>query len=577
MAGRIPPEFIDQLLSQADIVDVINARVPLKKAGREFQACCPFHHEKTPSFTVSPSKQFYHCFGCGAHGSAISFLMEYDNLAFPDAVEELARQAGVEVPHEDGYSQGPDYRPFYELLEECRNFFSWQLRHHPDANQAVNYLKKRGLSGKVAADYQLGYAPSGWDNLLKQVGNTPKRVEQLIETGMVTHHEHKKYDRFRDRIMFPIRDRRGRVIGFGGRILDNGKPKYLNSPETPVFHKGKELYGLYEARQAEKNIDKLLVVEGYMDVVALAQFGITYTVATLGTATTSQHLELIFRTTQQVVFCFDGDRAGRAAAWKALETSLPHMRDGKQASFLFLPESEDPDSLIRQEGKDAFEERLANALPLSEYLFQKITEQVDMRSIDGKVRFAELIKPYLAKLPDGLFRQMLNQQVSELVGVQSRPKAANKTTARPQQQKTGLNTIPPVRRAIALMMHFPQLCKQVEIPDLLKKSTQPGIPLLLELQQFINSQKNPTLGAILEHWRGKEHGEHLNKITRLNLDILEEDAVSQFEGGLRQLAKQQAEIEWQNLISRKSPSELTPDEKRRLQELQSAKNIQSSN
>ena len=386
----------------------------------------------------------------------------------------------------------------------------------------------------------------------------------------------KKYDRFRDRIMFPIRDRRGRVIGFGGRILGDGKPKYLNSPETPVFHKGKELYGLYEARQAKKNIDKLLVVEGYMDVVALAQFGITYAVATLGTATTSQHLELIFRTTQQVVFCFDGDRAGRAAAWKALETSLPHMRDGKQANFLFLPESEDPDSLIRKEGKQAFEDRLANAQPLSEYLFQKIAEQVDMRSIDGKVRFAELIKPYLGKLPEGLFRQMLNQQVSELVGVQRQTPAAKKTAAKPQQ-KTGLNTIPPARRAIALMMHFPEQCRKVEIPDLLKNSTQPGIPLLLEIMQFINSRDNPTLGTILEHWRGKENGDHLNKITRLNLDILEEDVLSQFEGVLQQLAKQQAEIEWQNLITHKSPSELTEDEKRRLQELQSAKNIQSSN
>lgn len=574
MAGRIPHEFIDQLLSQADIVDVINARIPLKKAGREYQACCPFHHEKTPSFTVSPNKQFYHCFGCGAHGSALSFLMEYDNLVFPDAVEELARQVGVEVPRDENTPQGPDYRPLYSLMEDCRQFYSRQLRQHPLAQDAIDYLKNRGLSGEIAANYQLGFAPPGWDNLLKQLGTSPDKVKQLTETGMLSNNDNRQYDRFRERIMFPIRDRRGRVIGFGGRILGDGKPKYLNSPETPIFHKGQELYGLYEARQAVKQINRLLVVEGYMDVVAVAQFGINYAVATLGTATTSQHMELIFRTTQHVVFCFDGDRAGRAAAWKAMETALPHMRDGKQASFLFLPDGEDPDTLIRKVGRQTFEKYIDDAQPLSEYLFEKIAEQVDMRSIDGKVRFAELIKPHLQKLPEGLFQDMLKQQVSETVGIQKtvqQPKAPSKKQRR--ATKTNLQTISPVRRAIALILHFPTLCKNSELPKLLQSSQIAGTPLLIDLLDFIDTQENPTLGSILEHWRDSPQAVHLDKITRLDLDILESDVTSQFEGVIRQIIRMQADAEWNELLQHKSPSELTAAEKQRLQELQAARSL----
>jgi len=577
MAGRIPPEFIDQLLSQADIVDIINARIPLKKAGREFQACCPFHHEKTPSFTVSPSKQFYHCFGCGAHGSAISFVMEYDSLSFPDAVEEVARQVGVEVPRDSSDQQGPDYRPLYELLEHCRKFYSWQLRHHPDASKAVEYLKQRGLSGEVAATYQIGYAPAGWDNLLEEIGKTDLQIKQLIETGMVTKNENKQYDRFRDRIMFPIRDRRGRVIGFGGRILGDEKPKYLNSPETPVFHKGRELYGLYEARQAQKQIDRLLVVEGYMDVVAVAQFGINYAVATLGTATTDQHLELIFRTTQHVVFCFDGDRAGKAAAWKALETTLPHMRDGKQASFLFLPDGEDPDTLVRKEGKTALEERISNALPLSEYLFEKMAEQVDMRSLDGKARFAELLKPHLERLPEGIFKDMMMQKRDETIGMHQQPQKAPRESINPsgKPKKTGLNTIPPVRRAIALMLHFPAECADATIADDFYNSDHPGLPLLCEVHDFISLHPQTSLGNILEHWRDTPQAQHLHKISQFELDILPEDVGSQLEGVIRQIQKMLADLEWQELLQNKSPGQLTANERQRLQELQSLRNIKS--
>ncbi len=366
MPGAIPQHFIDELLSRADIVEIIGRRVPLKKAGREFQACCPFHNEKTPSFTVSPTKQFYHCFGCGAHGSALSFMMEYDRLSFPEAVEELATSMGLEVPREAGFAQGPDHRPLFDILERAAAYFAQQLRQHAQAAQAVEYLRGRGVSGEVAADFRLGYAPPGWDNLLQALGGgDDSRIRLLREAGLITEQDGKRYDRLRDRIIFPIRDTRGRVVGFGGRLLGDGKPKYLNSPETPVFHKGRELYGLFEARQADANPARLLVVEGYMDVVALAQFGISNAVATLGTATTSDHLEKLYRATPELVFCFDGDRAGRDAAWKALQTALPLMREGRQARFLFLPDGDDPDSMVRRIGQEAMQAEIGDALPLS--------------------------------------------------------------------------------------------------------------------------------------------------------------------------------------------------------------------
>ncbi|MDF1529985.1 MAG: DNA primase, partial [Sedimenticola sp.] len=433
MAGKIPAHFIDELLNRVDIVDLINSRVQLKKTGKDYQACCPFHSEKTPSFTVSREKQFYHCFGCGAHGTAIGFLMEYDNLGFVDSVEELAARAGLEVPREAGGDSGPDYRPLYESLDQTTRYFQWQLRKHPDATKAVNYLKQRGLTGEISAEFAIGYAPPGWDNLIKQQGQSEKELELLRKTGMISEPEDDKcYDRFRDRIMFPIRNHRGQTIAFGGRILGDGKPKYLNSPETVVFHKGKELYGLYEARKALRKIERLMVVEGYMDVVALAQFGIRYAVATLGTATSTEHLEKLFRTTSEVIFCFDGDRAGRDAGWKALETSLPLMRDGREARFLFLPEGEDPDTLIRKEGQEQFEQRIAQSTPLSSFLFDKLESEVDMQSLGGRAKMAEQAKPLLAKLPAGLFREMMHKRLSEHVGL-----AQGQLGTTPMQEKSG--------------------------------------------------------------------------------------------------------------------------------------------
>ena len=363
---RIPQQFIEELLGRADIVELIDKRVPLKKQGREFAACCPFHNEKSPSFFVSPVKQFYHCFGCGAHGTALSFLIEYEHMEFPEAVRELASLVGMEMPQlERGEDKTSVLAPLYEVLDRAARYYREQLKRAP---QAIDYLKNRGLTGEIAAEFGLGYVPAGWDNLLKVVGTDSGSQQALLGAGMLIEKEgeHRFHDRFRERVMFPIRDSRGRIIGFGGRILDKGEPKYLNSPETALFHKGRELYGLYEARQALRDIPRLLVVEGYMDVVALAQYGLRYAVATLGTSTTEEHLKKLFRVAPEVVFCFDGDRAGRAAAWRALENALPEAQDGRQIRFLFLPDGEDPDTLVRKEGKDAFEKRIVgSALPLS--------------------------------------------------------------------------------------------------------------------------------------------------------------------------------------------------------------------
>lgn len=545
MAGRIPPQFIDDLLTRVNIVDVVNHRVPLKKAGRDYQACCPFHDEKTPSFTVSAEKQFYHCFGCGAHGSAIGFLMEYDNLGFVEAVEDLAGMAGLEVPREAGVSQGPDLRPLYDLLEKSADFYRSRLREHPQAPQAVQYLKNRGLSGEIAAAFGIGYAPPGWDNLLKHFGTDEQAIGRLRETGLISEPDDKRYDRFRNRIIFPIRDQRGRTIGFGGRVLDDSTPKYLNSPETPLFHKGRELYGLYEAKQALRKIERLLVVEGYMDVVALAQFGIRNAVATLGTATTPEHLELIFRTCPEVVFCFDGDRAGRDAAWKALQTSLPVMREGREARFLFLPDGEDPDTLIRKEGSEAFDLRQDQAQPLSNFLLEHLASQVRMDTIDGRARLAELARPLLEKLPPGIFRRMMYQQLEQTVGLQSG--TLGNSTNPPQPGKR-----PPasggeyrkqrpklISNAIALLLDMPTVAPVAkEVPDDWKNWDTPGIPLLHELLEIIYTHPTLNKATLLERWRDRDEYRHLAKIAARRFDFPGMDHEAEFRDLLNRLVDQ---------------------------------------
>ncbi|MGI9292191.1 MAG: DNA primase [Gammaproteobacteria bacterium] len=496
MAGRIPQDFINDLIDRADIVEVIQSRIQLKKAGREFKACCPFHGEKTPSFTVSPDKGFYHCFGCGAHGTVIGFLMEHDRLEFVEAVEELASIQGVDVPRETGQAtpQSPT-QPLYELLATAAQLYTEQLTKN---QSAVDYLKNRGLDGNTAKNFRIGYAPAGWDFLFKRFGSDDAGQEKLLKTGLILRNdEGRTYDRFRERIMFPIRDSRGRTIGFGGRVLDQGEPKYLNSPETPVFHKGRELYGLYEARQANRNLSQVLVVEGYMDVVALACHGVTHAVATLGTATTPEHLQRLFRVTTEVVFCFDGDRAGREAAWRALQVTLPELREGRQVRFLFLPEGQDPDSLITEQGKAAFEAALSNSLPLSDYLLEHLKTDTDLQSVDGLARLAELARPLLNKIPEGVYRELLFDRLAQEIGMSpDRLTRLIEDPAAPVQppRRPTRNVGPPadpadpvatkssyVRQAIRLILHKPSAAQKIRTPEEFAELSVAGITLLRDM------------------------------------------------------------------------------------------------
>ncbi len=509
-------------MARVDIVEVIDGRLPLKKAGKDLQACCPFHTEKTPSFTVSPTKQFYHCFGCGAHGTALGFLMEFEHMDFVEAVEDLARQAGLTVPRQSDQGHGggkATMDPLYRILDQAAAYYCQQLREHPAAKQAVDYLKARGLSGEIAKTYSIGYAPPGWNNLVETLGGDTDQIRLLEQAGLLLPKDDGGfYDRFRDRIQFPIRDRRGRVVGFGGRVLGADTPKYLNSPETPVFHKGRELYGLYEARKSTGRLQRLLVVEGYMDIVALAQFGITYAVATLGTATTREHLGQLFRIVPEVVFCFDGDEAGRKAAWRALENALGVLRDGREAHFLFLPEGEDPDSLVRKEGKSGFEARVTGAVPFSDFFYQALSGQVDLSSMEGRARLVELAKPLLSKLSPGVFRRLMLERLAELAGTgvdqlgefKAKPKKVFRVRA-----PTPDPTLNPVRRAINMVLHYPGLAQKV--PDLEKLAAIdiPGILLLVELITFARQRPEATLGVILEHWRGSTDAPHLEKLARL--------------------------------------------------------------
>jgi DNA primase len=574
MAGNIPRHFIDELLQRIDIVDVVGGFVHLRKAGKEYQACCPFHDEKTPSFTVSPQKQFYHCFGCGAHGTAIGFLMDHQNMDFVEAVEELANRAGMEVPHDETRSGGPDLGPLYRALEESARYYGRQLREHPQASRAVDYLKNRGVSGQIAAEFAIGFAPPGWDNLLRQGGTDPDKRTLLLRAGLVAEGEGKRYDRFRDRIMFPIRDRRGRVVGFGARALGDATPKYLNSPETPIFHKGRMLYGLWEARQALRQIPRLLVVEGYMDVVALAQFGIRYAVATLGTATTTEHLDLLFRTAPEIVFCFDGDRAGRDAAWKALETALPAMRDGRGIRFLLLPEGEDPDSLVRTEGPEAFTSRLPRATPLSRLLFEHLESQTDTSSLEGRARLAELALPHLDRMPEGVLRRMMFNELAERTGLttaqlagetQSRPAAK-----RPRREQTRAATPPqmtPIRLAIALLLQHPHLASGTGATEEWRELQMPGIEVLNKLLAILQAEPTLTTGALLERWRGTGEAPYLGRLAGVKLPIPENGLTAELSGALARLAEQRRRQEMEQLLALARQQALTREEKARLQNL----------
>ncbi len=572
MAGKIPAHFIDELIDRVDIVDLINGRVPLKKAGRDYQACCPFHDEKTPSFTVSREKQFYHCFGCGAHGTAIGFLMEYDNMGFVDAIEELAQQQGLEVPREGGQSSGPDLRPLYGVLERSADYYRQQLRKHPQAQLAIDYLKGRGLSGEIAAEFGVGFAPPGWDNLIKQLGSNDEGLKQLRITGMISEPEGKCYDRFRNRIMFPIRDRRGRVIAFGGRVLSkDDSPKYLNSPETPIFHKGRELYGLYEAQKSLRKIEQLLVVEGYMDVVALAQFGIHYAVATLGTATTSEHLEQLFRVTHKVIFCFDGDRAGYEAGWKALRTTLPLMRDGRETKFLFLPQGEDPDTMIRKEGTDAFSRRIENATALSQFMFDRLSSDIDIAEPGGRARLAELAKPLISSIPKGVFRDILQQQLNEIVGLDTSSMMDSQNQVRPRRSATppsrAHKPMPMVRRAITMLLQNPQLGSLQDLPDKWQKLDSVGTNLLCKLLELVQNHPNLKTAQVIERWRGTDEHHHLSKLSTVDLFIPEQGIEAEFRDTLAAIEQQMRADELSRLVEKAKSTDLEDNEKNRLNQL----------
>ncbi|HET7593312.1 MAG TPA: DNA primase [Rhodanobacteraceae bacterium] len=561
MPGLIPERFIDELLSRVDIVDVVQQRVPLKRAGREWTACCPFHDERTPSFTVSPAKQFYHCFGCGAHGSAIRFLMDYDRLEFPDAVEELAQAVGVTVPHEGGPARPREDRTdLYALLDGAATFYQDQL---PKSEAARAYCKKRGLDKDIVQRFRIGWAPGGWDAVKRALGTSDARVKMLEQAGMLSTGDKGKYDRFRERLMFPIMDRRGRVIAFGGRILEGDGPKYLNSPETPLFHKGRELFALWQVRQANTKLERLIVVEGYMDVVSLHQAGVAQAVATLGTATTGEHAELLFRTAPDVYFCFDGDRAGRSAAWRALESVLPRMRDGRQAFFLFLPEGEDPDSLVRKEGSAGFEARLRQATPLSEYFYGFLSHDVNVATLDGRARLAEHAKPLLAKLPDGAFRDLMYAELEKRTGVQTAPAMPVRLpSASPGTPRRTL-----VRSAIAMLLAQPALAQEVTLPYAFAELDKPGIPLLAELLDFLQARPGVNTAMLLEHFAGREESAALQKLALTEFPGEPETLRTEFLDALRKLAEQTTQQRLDALIRKQSEGALDANDKNELREL----------
>ena len=567
MAGRIPRVFINDLLARTDIVDLIDARVKLKKQGKNYHACCPFHNEKTPSFTVNGEKQFYHCFGCGAHGNAIDFLMNYDKLEFVETVEELAAMHNLEVPYEAGTGLSQIERHqrqnLYQLMEGLNDFYQ-QSFNQPNAEPARQYLEQRGLSAEVVQQFAIGFAPPGWDNALKRFGGNVDNRKLLLDAGMLVNNDQgRTYDRFRNRVMFPIRDKRGRVIGFGGRVLGNDTPKYLNSPETDIFHKGRQLYGLYEAQQAAAEPQRLLVVEGYMDVVALAQYDINYAVASLGTSTTADHIQLLFRVTHNVICCYDGDRAGRDAAWRALETALPYMTDGRQLRFMFLPDGEDPDTLVRKEGKAAFEARMEQAQPLSTFLFNSLLPQADLTSPDGKTQLAALSLPLITQIPGETLRIQLRQILSNKIGIfddtqldRLIPKQAENGANRPAPQLKRT----PMRILIGLLVQNPELAAVVPPLSGLDPKKQPGLGLFSELVNTCLSQPGLTTGQLLEQYRGTNEAATLEKLS-VWTDIRDENVEKMFTDTLNHILDSILELRQEELIARDRTHGLSNEER----------------
>ena len=608
MAGRIPQTFIDELIARADIVEIVGSRVPLKKAGREYKACCPFHDEKTPSFWVSPDKQFYHCFGCGAHGTALGFLMQYEQLPFPEAVEELAGRLGLEVPHEGGNAPTPrGQEELTDLLGRVAGFYQECLQSNPRARA---YLQGRGLESATLERFRIGYAPDAWNEVLRRFGATETARKALQSTGLIIERETPRpgsepcYDRFRDRIMFPIRDPRGRVLGFGGRVLEGGEPKYLNSPETELFHKGHELYGLHEIRLARTSLQRLLFVEGYMDVVRLHQAGVAYAAATLGTATTPEHLRRAFRLVSELVFAFDGDRAGRAAAWRALQNALPEAREGRELRFLFLPDGEDPDSLVGREGRAAFEARLATAVPLSEYLIAQLREQADVSHADGRARLVALARPLLAKVPQGVYLELLRGRVAEEIGLNSERlrelledtsdpgyaapahdargsgdaarglNAERAARARRSSASSGRRSI--LTQAIQLLLHFPAVaatltpaaCATLET---IGEHEVAGIGTLRELLTAMRAHPARSTAQWLEEWRERPEARRLGELygeaTLLDAAQARTELAGLVEGLIEQVRVGRSARRYDELLARVNARTASAEELQEFQQL----------
>ncbi|NDW16917.1 DNA primase [Alteromonas genovensis] len=582
MAGKIPRDFIDDLLSRTDVVEVVDNRVKLKKAGKNYQACCPFHNEKSPSFTVSQDKQFYHCFGCGAHGNAISFIMEFDRLEFVEAIEDLARYHGLEVPREKGSrpamseEKKQQLQDDYTLMEQVTRFFQHQLRQNGNSKKAIDYLKNRGLSGDIVKQWEIGYAPDGWSALLDTFGKSPQQIKQLIDLRLVNKNDQgRTYDFFRDRIMFPIRDKRGRVVGFGGRVLEDGGPKYLNSPETRIFHKGNELFGFYSARQQNRQLDTVVVVEGYMDVVALSQFDINIATAALGTATTLEHIQMLVRATSHIVCCYDGDRAGREAAWRALENALPALKDGVRLSFLFLPDGEDPDTMVRQVGKDTFLGMLNEAMPLSRFFFENLLKSHNVGTPEGKIALKKAAMPLIESTLGADQKNMLLEELAKHTGEFDRFKLqqdiskanqGSKKAYSPNLTQVNKPKLSPLRMLIRLLLDSPRLaaaCDDVQI-GIFTGSAAAGMDLLRDVHAFCLANPNAKTSQLVENFRDHPHSSTIAKLLLQEHLVKDEDAERVYNDSFTRLLDAHLESRIETLLSRSRVQSLSKAEKEEL-------------
>lgn len=579
--GRIPENFIQSVINKTDIVALIQESLKLKKAGANYSACCPFHHEKTPSFTVSPSKQFFHCFGCGKHGDAIAFIMEHQALSFVEAVEKLATRLGMSVPKDPQETIKTQIKLHATgLLKEVADFYSAQLKGHPAATHAVNYLKKRSLTGQTAKNYSLGYAPPGWDNLLTHFKNQPEALKILEETGLIIRHpEGRYYDRFRQRIMFPIRDRKGEVIGFGGRVLDDAQPKYLNSPESSIFQKGQCLYGIYESLKAKNKWQAAVIVEGYFDVVMLAQYEISGVFATLGTAISTHHLTTLFHLVPEIIFCFDGDAAGQAAAWKALQLALPLLTEGRQVKFAFLPKGEDPDSYVRSQGTKNFQSLLQNSTPLSEYFFQSLTEKVAPTSVDNRAHLASLAKTMIEQIPAGIFKEMMFEEVAKLVVTSSfvvrGEKAPRFFVPYSKGEKRLPKAAPPPQPLTPAMAASAILLVQPESFSLVKGKTaywhdlkMEGVKLLSQIFALLMETENLSAAVLIEQLSQRGFtAQQLNGCMQKIAYMPEAGREAELTGALARLMALGQQQIMEALLAKSKVTNLTVEEKQQLKDI----------